>query len=150
VLILDLSLSQPRFERLRAKINRRMSLTQDVNRRVSLTQDDTVTLRRYLATFERLGFLLERDIITVPIADHFYGHRFRNLIKEAYPEVQQITEFTDGDGGRWSRKPWSKFITLWRRMQTETEGGGDLNAPAPLPPSANQRRWARWWRLARR
>ena len=122
VLALDLALSQPTFEALRAKINTK-----------SVTAADDVVLRRYIATFERLGLLIEKGIITISVADHFYGNRLEKLLVNAGSRVSAIVRHSSSSGAVGEgpgREGWRIFLELWKKMGDVDAGGRDL-PPAP-------------------
>jgi hypothetical protein len=101
VLALDQAFSL--FEDLRKELNSGSSLG-------SADKEKLVTLRRYVAVFERLGLLLKKGVVGVQLADQLYGSRLSQLLNKSSGQVNKIVAEREGRG-------WENFIELWRTMR---------------------------------
>jgi len=122
VLALDQVLAQQRLTDLRATLAQ--------GKMDNPSEDDKVALRRYVAALERLGLLVDKDVVSPELAYAFYGSRLKKLIKNAPYAVDMVT---DGNQGR---AAWGNFIILWRTM----EDLWDKDDTRPKAPSLPQRR----------
>lgn len=124
VLALDALLSGPAFETLRRELNQG---------RVHVPNNDpynakAIELRRYVAAFERLGNLVEKSVVSIPLADELYGSRIQKLVTNAPYVRVMVTK--DGAG----RPGWRQFILLWNKME-ERRGMATKPPATPNPPT---------------
>jgi hypothetical protein len=82
---------------------------------------DDVTLRRYIAVFERLGLLIDKGVVGIELADQLYGSRLKKLLESVKPSVKTILAEREGKG-------WENFTELWSRMRLDAPERG---LPAP-------------------
>ena len=96
------------YEEVRALLNRRGK------------KPDYVQLRRYIAVFERLGLVLELDLITIERVNELYGSRIRRLVK--HERARDILSNASG----------------WRSFNYQGNARG-----LPAPPKIGHRRRSR-------
>jgi hypothetical protein len=84
----------------------------DLNRDAATATSDTVTLRRYIAVFERLGLLIKKGVIGVQLADQLYGSRLATLLATAERPVRTMVAEREGKG-------WENFTELWTRIRRD-------------------------------
>ena len=101
VLALDQAFAQ--FEPLRRALNASVPADPKL--------DDDISLRRYVAVFERLGLLLKTGVVNEGLANQLYGSRLETLLEKAEKGVRKIVREREGRG-------WENFIYLWKRMRT--------------------------------
>jgi hypothetical protein len=116
VLVLDLVLAQHAFIDLRAKLAKGKIEKPDENTQVNL--------RRYVAAFERLGMLVDKDVVSPELAEAFYGSRLQKLIDNAPSAVDMVDR---------SPNAWRNFVILCKTLDKHWKE--DNNRPrAPSPP----------------
>jgi hypothetical protein len=86
------------------------------------SEEDEVALRRYVASLERLGLLVDKGVVSADIAAAFYGSRLEKLIKNAPSAVEMAKQ-----------RPWENFIILWRTMEDRWDKD-DTRPKAPSLP----------------
>ena len=103
-------------------------LRRSINANKALTEDEALTLRRYVAVFERVGLLLEGHHLDIQLVDELYGSRLEKLLLHREHLVTFVT-----------RKPnsWRGFIYLWTELRRHRPS-------LPDPPAASVRRRERW------
>jgi hypothetical protein len=114
VLALDLVLAQQRLEDLRATLAK--------GKMDKVSEEDEVALRRYVAALERLGLLVEKEVVSAELAAALYGSRLEKLIKNAPSAVEMA-----------QKRPWENFIFLWRKMEEHWDKD-DTRPKAPSLP----------------
>jgi hypothetical protein len=101
-------------EAFRAYENVRRYINQPSQSDVEPSQAD---LFRYLAVFERLGFFIEQELLTVDKVNELYGDRFKKLI-----------DYGDSHFGQRFRprahpERWDGFIVLWHALKKHRSVG---------------------------
>lgn len=120
VLALDQVLAQQRFETLREKLNRTYAPG---------TATEKLTVRRYVAAFERLGLLLDKGVISAELAEAFYSSRLERLVKNC-AFVREIV--VDKDDKTKGSVAWRNFVLLWTEMEQRWESN-DSRKPPRMP-----------------
>jgi hypothetical protein len=108
VLALDQLLNQDRFEKLRKDLN----TGQVVVPGNDILHPNAIELRRYTAAFERLGNLVDRDVVSLVLADELYGSRVEKLVQNAPYVTVMVAPNNVG------KPAWRNFISLWNRIDT--------------------------------
>jgi hypothetical protein len=98
LLALDQSLSD--FEDIRVKVNRSELITES---------EDKIRLRRYIGTFERVGYALKVKETKLEIVDQFYGDRFRKLVIYLFASSYARSIVKNREG-------WEDFYSLWDKL----------------------------------
>ena len=68
-----------------------------------------IELRRYIATFERVGYALEVEQIDMELVEHFFGDRFRRVAN--YILTNNKAREIVGN-----REAWKYFYSLWEAL----------------------------------
>jgi hypothetical protein len=94
-------------------LDQAFSLFEDFRKQLNVARDgvttDDVTLRRYVATFERLGLLVQNGVVGPDLADQLYGSRLAKLLTTSIGPVRKIVAEREGKG-------WENFLELWKLM----------------------------------
>ena len=79
---------------------------------VPAAKEEEVAVRRYVAMFERLGLLLDKDVISPELAEELYGSRLKNLVTKCQFVREMVADKND------TAKPaWRNFVLLWTVME---------------------------------
>ena len=113
VLAVDQFLAQGHLEEVRRKINDE-TLHVPVEA-VNTANEEAVALRRYVAAFERLGLLIDKGVITIEVADEFYGDRLQRLLV-LDPVKAMVAPNGEGKPGWEGKQGWRNFILLWNKV----------------------------------
>ncbi len=99
LLALDESLSS--FEDIRQELNKSQP---------HITDDKKVTLRRYIAAFERVGYALKVGEISIALVTYFFGGRFKALADHIRQDryAQDIVK---------NKEAWKYFYFLWKELK---------------------------------
>jgi len=92
-------------------LDARLADYEDVRKKVNRKDEDIddISLRRYIAAFERVGLALKYRQVTRGEVRRFYGMRFRNLIEylDEYSDAKEIVK---------NPKGWRDFYYLKKRL----------------------------------
>jgi hypothetical protein len=103
-------------------LDERLSDFEDVRAQVNNADPkiDLIRLRRYIAAFERVGYALKLQEITLEIVDQYYGDRFARLIR--YSPARDIVKNR--------REGWEDFYYLWEELRSYKDNKRGLPEPA--------------------